>query len=242
MGIKRHHAPGNFILARRQRRQADHEDGIVFGVKRSWPLPRPLFSVLHVVPMMAAIAIQPHQKQQDHALRARTLDFALLLTWWLFLYLFVVIPWQYVALSESSYGRSFDLLYFSEELVLAASLLLARRSSRGIWRSIYLELFGATVLYCFASFVASEAIDLHVYYTGSLYDVPLVASMAWFVRIGFFAGSIEPRALVQESPLSGFGIWKARLAMVAVFITPLMMAWVRFAGNVPQKVRTFRFS
>ncbi len=64
--------------------------------------------------------------------------------------------------------------------------------------------------------------------------------MAWFVRIGFFAGSIEPRALVQESPLSGFGIWKARLAMVAVFITPLMMAWAQFAGNAPQKVRTFR--
>ena len=25
---------------------------------------------LHVVPMMAAVAIQPHQKQEDHALRA----------------------------------------------------------------------------------------------------------------------------------------------------------------------------
>ena len=40
-----------------------------------------------------------------------------LLTWWLFLYLFVVIPWQYVQLSEPAYGKSFDLLYFSEELV-----------------------------------------------------------------------------------------------------------------------------
>jgi len=194
---------------------------------------------LHVVPMMAAVAIQPHLKQEDHALRARTLDFALLLTWWLFLYLFVVIPWQYVSLSESSYGRSFDLLYFSEELVLAASLLLVRRRSQGIWRSIYLQLFGATVLYCIASFLASEAIDLHVYYTGSLYDVPLVASMAWFLRIGFLA-STEPQALAQESPSRGFGIWKARLAMVAVFITPLMMAWAQFVGNAPQKVRTFR--
>lgn len=194
---------------------------------------------LHVVPMMAAVAIQPHQKQEDHALRARTLDFALLLTWWLFLYLFVVIPWQYVSLSESSYGRSFDLLYFSEELVLAASLLLVRRRSQGIWRSVYLQLFGATVFYCFASFVASEAIDLHVYYTGSLYDVPLIASMAWFLRIGFLA-STQAQAMAPESPLRGFGIWKARLAMVAVFITPLMMAWAQFVGNAPQKVRTFR--
>jgi hypothetical protein len=36
---------------------------------------------LHVVPMMAALAIQPHQRQEDHAIRARMLDFALLLTW-----------------------------------------------------------------------------------------------------------------------------------------------------------------
>ncbi len=195
---------------------------------------------LHVVPMMAAVAIQPHQKQEDHPIRARTLDFALLLTWWLFLYLFVVIPWQYVQLSEPIYGRSFDLLYFSEELVLAAGLLLVRRRSRGVWRSIYLQLFGATLLYCGASLLASEAIDLHVYYTGSLYDVPLVASMIWFIRIGFLSGSAEPQDLSDESPMRGFGIWKARLAMVAVFITPLMMAWAQFAGDVPQRVRTYR--
>ncbi len=195
---------------------------------------------LHVVPMMAAVAIQPHRKQEDRAIRAQTLDFALLLTWWLFLYLFVVIPWQYVELTESAYGKSFDLLYFSEELVLAASLLLVRRRSRGVWRSIYLQLFGATILYCFASFLASEAIDLHVYYTGSLYDVPLVTSMAWFLRIGFLASSAGPEQPSEGASLRGFGIWKARLAMVAVFITPVMMAWAQFAGNAPQRVRTYR--
>ena len=195
---------------------------------------------LHVVPMMAAVAIQPHQRQEDHATRARMLDFALLLTWWLFLYLFVVIPWQYVQLSEPVYGRSFDLLYFSEELVLAAGLFLVWRRSRGIWRSIYLQLFGATLLYCGASLLASEAIDLHVYYTGSLYDVPLVASMAWFARIGFLRGEGASQELSEEAPLRGFGIWKARLAMVVVFVTPLMVAWAQFAGNAPQSVRTYR--
>ena len=195
---------------------------------------------LHVVPMMAAVAIQPHQEQDEHAIRARTLDFGLLLTWWLFLYLLVVIPWQYVELSEPLYGKSFDLLYFSEELVLAAGLLLVRRRSRGIWRSIYLQLFGATLAYCGASLLASEAIDLHVYYTGSLYDVPLVASMAWFLRIGFLLGSAECQALPKDAPARGFGIWKARLAMVAVFVTPLMVAWAEFGGNAPPRVRTYR--
>jgi len=195
---------------------------------------------LHVVPMMAAVAVQPHLRQDDHKIRAGTLDFALLLTWWLFLYLFVVIPWQYVHLSEAVYGRSFDLLYFSEELVMAGGLLLARRRVRGAWRSIYLQLFGATMLYCAASLVASEAIDLHIYYTGSLYDVPLVASMAWFARIGFLGREVGTQNLVEEAPARGFGIWKARVAMMAVFATPLMLAWAQFAGNVPQSVRTYR--
>jgi hypothetical protein len=195
---------------------------------------------LHVVPMMAAVAVQPHQKQEDHALRARMLDFSLLLTWWLFLYLFVVIPWQYVQPSETVYGRSFDLLYFSEELVLAGGLILVYRRSGGMWRSTYLQLVGATVLYCFASLTASEAIDLHVYYTGSLYDVPLVASMAWFVRIGFLSSLVDSEAPLENTLLRGFGIWKARLAMLAVFVTPLMVAWAEFGGDASRRVRTYR--
>ena len=195
---------------------------------------------LHIVPMMAAVALQPHLRQDDRAIRAGTLDFALLLTWWLFLYLFVVIPWQYVDLSEARYGRSFDLLYVSEELVLAAGLILVWRRSRGIWRSIYFQLFGATLLYCVASLMASEAIDLHLYYTGSLFDVPLVAAMAWFVRIGFLARESEADPQPDDATAGGYGIWKARIAMTAVFVTPLMMAWAQFAGDVPQRVRAYR--
>jgi diguanylate cyclase (GGDEF)-like protein len=195
---------------------------------------------LHIVPMTAAVALEPHVRQDDRALRVGKLDFALLLTWWLFLYLFVVIPWQYVDLSEVQYGRSFDLLYVSEEMVLAAALVLVWRRSRGAWRSIYCELFGATLLYCVASLMASEAIDLHLYYTGSLFDVPLVASMAWFARIGFLARDADSDPRPDNSYAGGYGIWKARLAMTAVFVTPLMTAWAQFAGGVPQRVRTYR--
>ena len=195
---------------------------------------------LHVVPMMAAVAVQPHLQQDGRGSRAGSLDFALLMTWWLFLYLFVVIPWQYVHLSEAAYGSSFDLLYFSEELVLAAGLLLVRRTSSGAWRSIYLQLFSATLLYCGASLIASEAIDKHVYYTGSLYDVPLVASMAWFVRIGFMGRQTQVVVVAGEAPVRGLGIWKARVAMLAVLITPLMLAWAQFVGDAPPRVRTYR--
>ena len=206
--------------------------------------PNPFFGdvvlFLHIVPMMAAVAIQPHVQQDDRAVRVGSLDFVLLLTWWLFLYLFVVIPWQYVHPAEIVYGRSFDLLYVCEELVLVAGLWMVWRRSRGVWRKIYFEFFAASLLYCVSSLMASEAIDLHLYYTGSLFDVPLVASMAWFVRIGFIASEVEGEASAEELSTGGYGIWKARLAMLAVFVTPLMMAWAQFGGNVPQPVRTYR--
>jgi diguanylate cyclase (GGDEF)-like protein len=195
---------------------------------------------LHIVPMMAAVTLQPHLQQEDRTLRAGTLDFALLLIWWLFLYLFVVIPWQYVHPAEAAYGRSFDLLYVSEELVLAAGLFLVQRRSHGVWRKIYRHLIAATLMYCVASLIASEAIDLHVYYTGSLFDVPLVASMLWFIRIGFLPREGWPEKQSDARSVHNYGIWKARLAMLCVFLTPLMVAWAQFAGNVPQSVRTYR--
>jgi diguanylate cyclase (GGDEF)-like protein len=195
---------------------------------------------LHIVPMMAAVALQPHVNRDNRAIRLGTLDFALLLTWWLFLYLFVVIPWQYIHPVESVYGRSFDLLYVCEELVLAGGLMLVWRRSRGPWRAVYFHLFAATLLYCVASLIASEAIDLHLYYTGSLFDAPLVASMAWFVRIGFMMREAGMQDAPTEASTPGFGMWKARLAMMAVFITPLMVAWAQFGGHAPQGVRTYR--
>ena len=195
---------------------------------------------LHIVPMMAAVALQPHVQQDSRTFRVGTLDFALLFTWWLFLYFFVVIPWQYVHPIEVVYGRSFDLLYVGEELALAASLMLVWRRSRGAWRSLYFHLFVATLLYCVASLMASEAIDLHLYYTGSLFDVPLVAGMVWFVRIGCLPREAMTQKSSEEVPSRGHEIWQARLAMSAVFITPLMMAWAQFGGDAPQSVRNYR--
>jgi diguanylate cyclase (GGDEF)-like protein len=195
---------------------------------------------LHIVPIMAAVSVQPHMRHDDRALRLGMLDFFLLLTCWLFLYLFIVIPWQYVHPVEALYGRSFNLLYVLEQIVLGTGLILVGQQSTGTWRRIYRQLFGATLLYSIASFSASEAIDAHIYYTGSLFDVPLVAAMAWFVRIGFLAKEVSSEPSIEKGAVQGYGIWKARLAMMAVFLTPLMIAWAQFGGAAPQSVRTYR--
>jgi diguanylate cyclase (GGDEF)-like protein len=194
---------------------------------------------LHIVPMMAAVAMQPHFRHNNRFIHAGTLDFSLLLTWWLYLYLFAVIPWQYVDPVESAYGSTFDALYAVEQLALIAGLVLVWRRSSGMWRSIYGRLSWAALLYFIGSIMASVAIDLHIYYTGSLFDVPLVAAMAWFAGIGFMARDDPDHAVAEDASAHGYGIWKARLAMLAVFFTPLMVAWAQF-GNTSPHVRVYR--
>jgi diguanylate cyclase (GGDEF)-like protein len=195
---------------------------------------------LHVVPMMAALAVQPHVHREDHSGVFGSLDFLLLLVWWLYLFLFVVIPWQYVYPTEAVYGHSFDLLYFSEHVVFLSCLGLVWRRSAESWRTIYAQLFGAALLYAISSIAAGMAIDFHRYYTGSLYDIPLVAAMAWFAAIGSLARRLSQKSQPTQVITAGHGIWSARLAMLAVFSTPLMIAWAVLEGNVPPRVRTYR--
>jgi diguanylate cyclase (GGDEF)-like protein len=194
---------------------------------------------LHVVPMMAALVVQPHIQRHDHSLRLVSLDFFLLLTWWLYLYLFIVIPWQYVSPNEAVYGHSFDVLYACEQIVLIAGVGLVWRRSHGSWRLVYRQLFIAALFYSVGSILAGVAIDYHRYYTGSLYDVPLVAAMAWFAAVGFVARGSSDQPTEQERR-HGHSMWTARLAMIAVFSTPLMVAWAEFGQGAPPRVRSYR--
>jgi hypothetical protein len=61
-----------------------------FEVLRRTDFPNPfggdVVLFLHFVPMTAALALQPHVQQDDRTTRLGTVDFALLLIWWLYLY------------------------------------------------------------------------------------------------------------------------------------------------------------
>ncbi len=215
-----------------------------FEVFRRQEVPNPfvgdIILFLHIVPMMAALAVQPHLRQADRSVRVGLLDFALLLSWWLYVFLFAVIPWQYVSPNEAVYGSNFDTAYLAEHLVCLAILLLARRSSSGPWKKIYTYWLGASCLYAVISVIASVAIDFHVYYTGSLYDVPLLAAMVWFIGAGFVTRMNLHQDQFAETAGQGYAIGAARLAMVAVFSTPLMIAWAEFGPNTSGRVRTYR--
>jgi len=194
---------------------------------------------LHLVPMTAALALQPHVQPDDRTTRLGTLDFALLLIWWLYLYLFAVIPWQYVHAYEPSYDYNLNVLYLTEKIVFLAGVGLLWSRSKGSWKIIYLNWFGAGLTYSLGSFIANWALEQKKYYSGSLYDVPLVISMAWVTAIGVLALHSSPKQ--QPARASGsYGVWVARLGMAAIFSLPVFALWSLFDAGIPQRVRTFR--
>ena len=94
-----------------------------------------VFLFLHLVPMIAAVGLRPHLAEGERKLHVGALDFLLLLVWWVFLYAFVVFPWQYVSLDVAAYHRNYSFLYVVESSVLVLMLGLAARGAPGVGKS-----------------------------------------------------------------------------------------------------------
>jgi signal transduction histidine kinase len=194
---------------------------------------------LHLAPMMAAVALRPQIRQDEYSARLGRLDFALLMVWWIYLYVLIVIPWQYVVADIPIYNRNLNAVYLAEKLALLGGLAAAWLGSKGRWRALYAQLFGASLSYAASSYVANWAISHKLYYSGSLYDIPLAASMAWIAVIGVSMRSPEPHAGSKKAT-AAYGVWVARLSMIAVFSLPLFAAWALSEGTVPLRIRSYR--
>ena len=194
---------------------------------------------IHIVPMMAALALRPDAPEDEYAARLRRLDFALLILWWAFLYILTVIPWQYVLANVAAYNNNLNQLYLIEKIAFLAALAGSWLRSKGRWKNVYASLFGASLTYAASSHLANWAISRHAYYSGSLYDIPLVVSMAWITLIGLQSREHEPQSDIRSTSTS-HGVWLARVGMIAAFSLPLFAAWTLLATTVPAPIRSFR--
>jgi signal transduction histidine kinase len=199
------------------------------------------------IPMMAALALQPHRRQAELQLRLGYLDFVSLLTWWTFLYVFVVFPWMYALPSEAQYNFNYDLITNIQNMVIVAGLAYLWLRSKGAWRLIYANLFGAAALYMLSSLTINVAITLHRYSTGSPYDLPLVSSFLWLAFAGLVAyrnrADLEPAE--DDEPAGADATsrgrnWASRLAMAAAISLPLFAIYSVHYSNDAHEVRDYR--
>jgi signal transduction histidine kinase len=210
------------------------------------PVPNPFLGdvilFLHAVPMIGALALQPHDPGKDLKIHLGYIDFSLLLVWWVYLYLFLVIPWQYIAPDVQLYGQSYDNLEGMENLILTAGLLALAVRARKHWRFVYGHLVGAAALFAVGAYVTNVAIDRQKYYTGSVYDFPLVAGLVWFGTAGLMARRLPLPSEASAAPQQESSVWPGRLAATAVVSMPLLALWVLQSGMQPLAVRDFRLS
>jgi signal transduction histidine kinase len=207
-------------------------------------MPDPFFSdvilFMHVVPLIAAVALAPHSSEKGRGLYFSTVNFLLLIVWWVFLYSFVVFPDEYLWLRVPVYSRNFDRLYLFENLVLVLSLAIAARGSQGRWRELYGNMFGAAAVYTVASEAMNAAIARGSYYSGSIYDVPFLGALGWFLWTALRARkwTLEPEAAGHTS--DRWVTVAPRLAMIAIISLPIMGLWALFLDDSPWPVRRFR--
>ncbi|HXB99813.1 MAG TPA: histidine kinase dimerization/phospho-acceptor domain-containing protein [Terriglobales bacterium] len=193
---------------------------------------------LHLVPMIAALAVLPHLREDERDERIRMLDFTLLLTWWVFIYVYAVIPWQTVQVDETAYSANYNFTYLTEKLVLLVALAILAYTARGGWRQLYGQLLGASALYASSSYVANWAIGHKLYYSGSIYDIPLTVSMAWMATVPLLALRLDLSDSKPSRPL--FGVWITRLSMLALFSLPWAALHSELNTKLPPSVTTFR--
>jgi signal transduction histidine kinase len=210
--------------------------------------PADIVFFLRGIPMMAALTLRPHLQRGELRLRFGYLDFTLLLTWWLFLYVFIVLPWMYAVPSLGEYNNNYVFLHNIENMIVVGGFGYLWLRSSGAWRVVYANLFGASAMYMLSSLTINVALEFNRYYTGSLYDLPLISSFLWFALAGVVAyqkrealeAPSENGSDAESDTSHGESAVPARLAMAAVISLPLLAIYTLRSAHLNPAVRDFR--
>jgi len=209
------------------------------------PLPEPspgaMVLFLHIVPIIAAVAIRPHQVDESEGMLPSTLNVLILLVWWIVVYAFLVFPEEYVVPDVAAYLLRRDLLYRVDEAILIAASASAFFTSSGSWRQLYRNIFLATVVYTLSLEIENAAVVRGLYQTGTIYDVPFLAAVLGFLWVTI-AGrrSLRDTQAIPSSTRSGRPV-APFLAKVALFSLPIMAYWALFLSADQPYLRQVRF-
>jgi signal transduction histidine kinase len=210
-------------------------------IKQSVPKPyaADVLFFIHIVPMMGALAVRPHRLHALRRLDFGSFDLAMLLLWWIYLYCFVALPWQYVVPNAERYGQSFGVLYLIENIALLLGLAVLSIRVRGPWRSVYSRYLLAATMYTLGSQRATMVIWQRSYHSGSLSDLPLVISMCVFLHMALAADRKNHQPMPDPVPRLET-TFMSRIAMLSVLSLPIIGTWGAFILNVPHPVVVFR--
>lgn len=170
------------------------------------------------------------------------LELSCLIVLWVFLYAYLLFPYQYLFWNPAIYNPRFDILYAVENVALILLLGIATWRAQAPWRSICLHLLGASALYTFGSTLGNMVMDSGGYYNGSLYSLAQTASVCWFVWMPVRARQLKPARLRMPQPDASRTEYTSLLAVLAVVAIPLIGVWEVFRRDEPPGMQAFRLA
>jgi signal transduction histidine kinase len=223
----------------------------VYEVVYTRPVPDvPLVDALlfvKLVPFTAAILLEPHRSHDSRFRAFGLLDVSILMLYSLYLYAFGVFAYRLIPGGADTYNLHFNVADAIGNQVFTLLAAFALFRTKGLWRGIYRIYFFAAACYGLGSDLGNAAIDTGRYYTGSLYDLPLIAAMAAFVYLAVAGRSVEqgqpkeplPETLREEEP-SRATFLSSHLAMLVTVSTPVIGLWLVTSRSSPAQLFPFR--
>ena len=215
---------------------------VIRGVHMPVPQPGDTLLILHVVPIMMALAMLPHRVLKSGSPLSSNLEFPLIACWWAYLYFHFVFAWQYMSYDATAFHRNFNLLYHAElATAIIALFYLSQRSSEG-WRELYNHYLIAFLIYAPTSAIINILIQQDLYTSGGLWDLPLTIAIAYLAWIGFHARTLQ---LQPERSNSDFQLnlaipeWAATIAATSI---PAIALFSFERLHDPPAVRHFRIA
>ncbi len=190
------------------------------------PAPTPVLGdglfLLALVPTLASLAFSPQAEYDSENLKLRRLDFLLLLCWWVCLYLYFALPWQFVINSYPNYNPAYYTLAFAEHVAVLIAVGTLYAKSEGAWKRFYAQFLLSFCCFAGGSLLQNYFIDRGVYYTGGFYDVPWGFSLGLLTVAAALGAKLESPARQSDLAQRNNGLWSARLAMIGVISLPLL--------------------
>lgn len=196
---------------------------------------------LHLVPLVAAVAARCDRSKVGSRPQVSTLQFLMLLVWWVFVYAFIVFPHQYVTLNVPAYNRYYSVLYETENLILVLVLAASALTSVGEWRRLYFRLLAGFTLYTWANQLLMDAGLAGKYYSGCVYDIPMVTAITWIAASACSARNWELQRESRAPKWLG-GNFAPRLAALAILSLPLIGYWTFALDRSAAPSRLFRLA
>jgi signal transduction histidine kinase len=215
---------------------------VIRGVHMPVPQPGDTLLILHVVPILMALALVPHRVPKSRSALSNSLELSLIACWWVYLYFQFVFVWQFMTYTAPAFHRNFNLLYHAELATSIIALFYFAQQSHDGWHEIYNHYLIAFLIYAPSSAIINILIQQDLYESGGLWDLPLTVSIAYLAWIGFRAYKLklEPERITSEiQPRLAVPEWAATIAATSI---PAIALFSFERLHDPPGVRHFRIA